>query len=85
MECSLVVNSVFSVRVQLKDCLSILPHRALLHFLDTDKFKNKEDFIQNYKNLSSFNETEVIFYFRISLFHFEDVASHMILRDLDYL
>ncbi|KAG6605931.1 Protein CHROMATIN REMODELING 5, partial [Cucurbita argyrosperma subsp. sororia] len=32
---------------------------ALLHFLDTDKFKNKEDFIQNYKNLSSFNETEL--------------------------
>lgn len=33
--------------------------RALLHFLDPDKFKNKDDFVQNYKNLSSFNESEV--------------------------
>ncbi|KAK9154723.1 hypothetical protein Sjap_002203 [Stephania japonica] len=32
---------------------------ALLHFLDYDKFKNKEDFIEKYKNLSSFNETEL--------------------------
>ncbi|KAK9125106.1 hypothetical protein Scep_013952 [Stephania cephalantha] len=32
---------------------------ALLHFLDSDKFKNKEDFIEKYKNLSSFNETEL--------------------------
>ncbi|RAL38980.1 hypothetical protein DM860_014806 [Cuscuta australis] len=32
---------------------------ALLHFLDRDKFKSKEDFIQNYKNLSSFNENEL--------------------------
>lgn len=48
--------------------------RALLHFLDPDKFKSKDDFVQNYKNLSSFNENEVIFYSRISLFHFEDVA-----------
>lgn len=34
-------------------------NRALLHFLDHDKFKSKDDFIQNYKNLSSFNENEV--------------------------
>ncbi|KAH9741602.1 protein chromatin remodeling 5 [Citrus sinensis] len=33
--------------------------RALLHFLDHDKFKSKDDFIQNYKNLSSFNENEL--------------------------
>lgn len=33
--------------------------RALLHFLDPDKFKSKDDFVQNYKNLSSFNEIEV--------------------------
>lgn len=33
--------------------------RALLHFLDHDKFKSKDDFVQNYKNLSSFNENEV--------------------------
>lgn len=33
--------------------------RALLHFLDPDKFKSKDDFVQNYKNLSSFNEMEV--------------------------
>lgn len=32
---------------------------ALLHFLDPNKFKNKDDFIQNYKNLSSFNEMEL--------------------------
>ncbi|PHU01785.1 Protein CHROMATIN REMODELING 5 [Capsicum chinense] len=32
---------------------------ALLHFLDPDKFKNKDDFVQNYKNLSSFNEMEL--------------------------
>ncbi|CAL1403659.1 unnamed protein product [Linum trigynum] len=32
---------------------------ALLHFLDPDKFKNKDDFVQNYKNLSSFNENEL--------------------------
>lgn len=32
---------------------------ALLHFLDRDKFKSKDDFVQNYKNLSSFNENEL--------------------------
>ncbi|XP_075520131.1 protein CHROMATIN REMODELING 5-like [Primulina tabacum] len=32
---------------------------ALLHFLDPDKFKVKDDFVQNYKNLSSFNEMEL--------------------------
>ncbi|XP_009761006.1 protein CHROMATIN REMODELING 5 [Nicotiana sylvestris] len=32
---------------------------ALLHFLDPDKFKSKDDFVQNYKNLSSFNEMEL--------------------------
>lgn len=32
---------------------------ALLHFLDSDKFKNKDDFVQSYKNLSSFNEIEL--------------------------
>ncbi|KAE9606295.1 putative DNA helicase chromatin remodeling SNF2 family [Lupinus albus] len=32
---------------------------ALLHFLDADKFKSKDDFVQNYKNLSSFNENEL--------------------------
>ncbi|XP_031401570.1 protein CHROMATIN REMODELING 5 isoform X2 [Punica granatum] len=32
---------------------------ALLHFLDPDKFRSKEDFVQNYKNLSSFNENEL--------------------------
>lgn len=31
----------------------------MLHFLDPDKFRNKDDFVQNYKNLSSFNETEL--------------------------
>lgn len=35
--------------------------RALLHFLDPAKFKNKDEFVQNYKNLSSFNESEVSF------------------------
>lgn len=32
---------------------------ALLHFLDPDKFKSKDDFVHNYKNLSSFNEIEL--------------------------
>ncbi|XWS73617.1 hypothetical protein CRYUN_Cryun02cG0143900 [Craigia yunnanensis] len=32
---------------------------ALLHFLDPYKFKSKDDFVQNYKNLSSFNESEL--------------------------
>ncbi|XP_057515682.1 protein CHROMATIN REMODELING 5 isoform X1 [Amaranthus tricolor] len=32
---------------------------ALLHFLDSDKFRNKDIFVQNYKNLSSFNEIEL--------------------------
>ncbi|TKY46708.1 CHROMATIN REMODELING 5 [Spatholobus suberectus] len=32
---------------------------ALLHFLDSVKFKSKDDFVQNYKNLSSFNENEL--------------------------
>ncbi|KAL8156510.1 hypothetical protein AgCh_001565 [Apium graveolens] len=32
---------------------------ALLHFLDPDKFKGKDVFVQNYKNLSSFNENEL--------------------------
>ncbi|KAI3461152.1 hypothetical protein Pfo_017815 [Paulownia fortunei] len=32
---------------------------ALLHFLDPDKFKSKDDFVQKYKNLSSFNEMEL--------------------------
>lgn len=32
---------------------------ALLHFLDPDKFKSKDDFIHNYKNLSSFDEIEL--------------------------
>ncbi|KAK3032361.1 hypothetical protein RJ639_037079, partial [Escallonia herrerae] len=32
---------------------------ALLHFLDPDKFRSKDDFVQNYKNLSSFNELEL--------------------------
>uniref|UniRef100_A0A7N0TB68 Protein CHROMATIN REMODELING 5 n=2 Tax=Kalanchoe fedtschenkoi TaxID=63787 RepID=A0A7N0TB68_KALFE len=31
---------------------------ALLHFLDPPKFRNKDDFVQYYKNLSSFNEKE---------------------------
>ncbi|KAG9142953.1 hypothetical protein Leryth_006227 [Lithospermum erythrorhizon] len=32
---------------------------ALLHFLDTNKFKSKDEFVQNYKNLSSFSENEL--------------------------
>uniref|UniRef100_A0A7N0SWY7 Protein CHROMATIN REMODELING 5 n=1 Tax=Kalanchoe fedtschenkoi TaxID=63787 RepID=A0A7N0SWY7_KALFE len=32
---------------------------ALLHFLDPPKFRSKDDFVQNYKNLSSFNEKEL--------------------------
>ncbi|XP_071726363.1 protein CHROMATIN REMODELING 5 [Rutidosis leptorrhynchoides] len=32
---------------------------ALLHFLDSDKFYSKDEFVQNYKNLSSFNEIEL--------------------------
>ncbi|XP_072959846.1 protein CHROMATIN REMODELING 5 isoform X2 [Typha angustifolia] len=32
---------------------------ALLHFLDPEKFNNKDDFVDRYKNLSSFNEIEL--------------------------
>ncbi|XP_071926260.1 protein CHROMATIN REMODELING 5-like isoform X1 [Coffea arabica] len=32
---------------------------ALLHFLDANKFSSKDEFVQNYKNLSSFNEIEL--------------------------
>ncbi|KAM0947843.1 putative DNA helicase chromatin remodeling SNF2 family [Dioscorea sansibarensis] len=32
---------------------------ALLHFLDREKFINKDDFVERYKNLSSFNEIEL--------------------------
>ncbi|KAJ0978034.1 hypothetical protein J5N97_013508 [Dioscorea zingiberensis] len=32
---------------------------ALLHFLDHEKFINKDDFVERYKNLSSFNEIEL--------------------------
>ncbi|XP_051120331.1 protein CHROMATIN REMODELING 5 isoform X2 [Andrographis paniculata] len=32
---------------------------ALLHFLDSDKFRSRDDFVQRYKNLSSFNELEL--------------------------
>ncbi|RLN33586.1 protein CHROMATIN REMODELING 5 isoform X3 [Panicum miliaceum] len=32
---------------------------ALLHFLDPVKFKSKDSFVEKYKNLSSFNETEL--------------------------
>uniref|UniRef100_A0A7N0ZT06 SNF2 N-terminal domain-containing protein n=1 Tax=Kalanchoe fedtschenkoi TaxID=63787 RepID=A0A7N0ZT06_KALFE len=39
--------------------ISWLKYRALLHFLDPPKFRNKDDFVQNYKNLSSFNEKEL--------------------------
>lgn len=47
--------------------------RALLHFLDPDKFRSKDDFVHNYKNLSSFNENEVhytvVFAFSSQLAH----------------
>jgi len=33
--------------------------RALLHFLDQDKFRNKDDFVEKYKNLSSIDENEL--------------------------
>ncbi|XP_062189228.1 protein CHROMATIN REMODELING 5 isoform X2 [Phragmites australis] len=32
---------------------------ALLHFLDPVKFNNKDSFVEKYKNLSSFNESEL--------------------------
>ncbi|CAM6102358.1 unnamed protein product [Calypogeia fissa] len=32
---------------------------ALLHFLDSDKFRNKDEFAEKYKNLNSFNEREL--------------------------
>lgn len=41
----------------------ILICRALLHFLDAAKFNSKDIFVEKYKNLSSFNETEVMFFF----------------------
>ncbi|URE26387.1 DUF4208 domain containing protein [Musa troglodytarum] len=32
---------------------------SLLHFLDPEKFINKDDFVEKYKNLSSFNEIQL--------------------------
>ncbi|XP_042379189.1 protein CHROMATIN REMODELING 5-like [Zingiber officinale] len=32
---------------------------ALLHFLDPEKFSSKDDFVEKYKNLSSFNEIQL--------------------------
>ncbi|CAA6654095.1 unnamed protein product [Spirodela intermedia] len=32
---------------------------SLLHFLDPGKFNNKDDFVEKYKNLSTFNEIEL--------------------------
>ncbi|MCO5575316.1 hypothetical protein L7F22_029116 [Adiantum nelumboides] len=32
---------------------------ALLHFLDGEKFRSKEEFVEKYKNLNSFNEVEL--------------------------
>ncbi|XP_078441863.1 chromatin remodeling 5 [Wolffia australiana] len=32
---------------------------SLLHFLDSSKFNNKDEFVEKYKNLSSFNEIEL--------------------------
>lgn len=70
-------------------------NRALLHFLDHDKFKSKDDFIQNYKNLSSFNENEVqvtiLFFFPSIGFSIEHFPLHlsflwpMILELLDFV
>jgi hypothetical protein len=36
-----------------------LDPRALLHFLDPEKFRSKDEFTEKYKNLSSFDEKEV--------------------------
>lgn len=33
--------------------------RALLHFLDSEKFNNKDQFTEHYKKLSLFDEKEV--------------------------
>lgn len=62
------VSNVMSCSDFLLRWTSILPFdlywfcvlaRALLHFLDSDKFKSKEQFTEHYKNLSSFDEKEV--------------------------
>lgn len=52
---------IFSVWVPANFCVNLSYHRALLHFLDANKFSSKDEFVQNYKNLSSFNEIEVLF------------------------
>lgn len=41
--------------------------RALLHFLDHDKFRSKEEFVERYKNLSSFDEIEVLGFLLIAI------------------
>lgn len=59
-----IVHCFFHLSVYTVFCLLIVFNfyiRALLHFLDPHKFNNKDDFVQNYKNLSSFNEIEVLF------------------------
>lgn len=57
------VQCCFHFSVSMVCCLLIVFNfyiRALLHFLDPYKFNNKDEFVQNYKNLSSFNEIEVL-------------------------
>lgn len=64
---SMFVYATFLLFASTVGCISsvcLCCYRALLHFLDPHKFSSKEDFVENYKNLSSFNEIEVI----ISLF-----------------
>lgn len=42
----------------------ILIFRALLHFLDGEKFRSKEEFVERYKNLNTFDEVEVSKFWR---------------------
>lgn len=54
------------------DLTALCDGRALLHFLDSDKFNSKDEFVQNYKNLSSFNENEVLLHL---IFHIHSSSS----------
>lgn len=82
----LLENTIFFIRTPFK--LVLTADRALLHFLDPGKFSSKDDFVEKYKNLSSFNEFEVqhlaciIFPFNLHFCIFCFI-SHVVYRNYD--
>ncbi|KAI7751444.1 hypothetical protein M8C21_020384 [Ambrosia artemisiifolia] len=53
------VEELWIVKCSWNPLLDVDHDLALLHFLDSDKFHSKDEFVQNYKNLGAFNEIEL--------------------------